>query len=70
MRDPVHDLTARAADPFPAVAVKRYRFLTLFDQAFVHNIEHLKKGHVVADVVSLVRDELPFVTCPLLTPDE
>ena len=70
VRDAVDHEAARAADALAAVVIERDRLLACADQVLVHDVEHLQKGHVLAHVVRLVRDELARRRCASrLAPD-
>ena len=60
---------AGAADAFAAVVVEGDRLPVLVDQAFVHNVEHLKERHVFADVGRSVDLEVPGRRGTRLTPN-
>ena len=41
---------AHAADAFAAIVIESDGIFTLFDQAFVEDVEHFEEGHVLVDV--------------------
>lgn len=65
---PVDHHAAGAADALAAVVVEGDGFLALADEAFVHDVEHLQEGHVGADVLGGVFDELAVALGVLLPP--
>ena len=68
MRDTVNHHAARSTYTLATVVVEGNRLLTFRNQPLVEDIQHLKEGHVDADVGNLVGDKAAFVLCILLTP--
>ncbi len=60
---------AHTADTFAAIVIKGDRIFSLGDEGFVDNIEHFEKGHVLADVGSVVTYHAALVGGIFLTPD-
>jgi hypothetical protein len=67
--DAVDHEAARAADALTAVAVEDDRVLAAADQVLVDHVQHLEEGHVLVDVVGLVRLEAAGLGRALLAPD-
>ena len=53
--------TAGPANTFSTVVIEFNWNLIIFDEVFVNDVEHLKKGHVFADAVSCVGFEVAWV---------
>ena len=56
-------------DPLAAVVVEGDWVLSLFDEPLVHHVQHLREGHVRADVSGLVLHHPPFIVRAALSPD-
>ncbi len=63
-----HD-TAGSADPFAAIVFKGDGFFASGDQFIVERVEHLKDGHIGAEVLGLVGFEATFGVAIGLSPD-
>lgn len=56
------------ADAFAAVVVEDERFLAVFNQFLIEDIEHLKERSVIGDVVHLARIEVTRILRTILLP--
>ena len=68
MRDTIDHESTRPADPLSAIVVERDWLCAGLDQLLVHQVEHLQKGHVFADVIGRKGVESPLVVGPVLPP--
>jgi hypothetical protein len=69
MRVPVDYHTTRSANTLTAIVFESDWFFALGDKLFIEHVEHLEEGHVVVDVVELVRYEPAILVFASLAPN-